>query len=483
MRATLHRWRNVNVFIAILCLLAAVGAQARSTTTTAFAALPKQQQATVDDLEKRTFAFFVDSANKANGLIPDHWPDDHQGDYFSSIASVGFGLTAYGIGVERGWMSRGDAVRRTLTTLKFFHDAPQGAAIDATGYHGFFYHFLDMNTGKRYGPRSWVELSTVDTTLLLGGVLFAQSYYDRDTRDEKEIRRLADEIYRAVDWQWASPRAPLVAMGWSPEAEFIHADWQGWTAWTQGYDATWGEFQGQTHLGFAPLFGHQYSHVWIDFRGIRDDYMRRHDLDYFENSRRATMAQREYAIHNPMQWTGYGSDIWGLTASNGPRKPLAPGEVNRYAGDAKTFYGYVARGAGLFHTIDDGTIAPTAAAASIAFAPGIAIPAIEAMQRLGDAVYTRYGFIDAFNQSFTFTDRPLRSGRIVPSLGWVDNLYLGIDQGPIVAMAENFRSDLVWRVMRKNIYIRDGLRRAGFTGGWLDADAAPSPGRKSLKRP
>ena len=496
-----------NLFrLAAACLLALCLSPSTSValapTTSAFAALPKPQQAMLDDLEKRTFEYFRDSSNPANGQVADHWPDDGKGDYFSSIAAVGFGLTAYGIGAERGWMKRAEAAKRTLATLKFFRDAPQGDEPDASGAHGFFYHFLDMQTGRRYGAKAWDELSTIDTTLLLGGVLFAQSYFDGKSKDEQEIRKLADEIYRRVDWKWASPRAPLVTMGWTPEAGFIHADWRGynegmllyvlalasptyaidpvaWKAWTEGYDSTWGTFQGQEHLGFAPMLGHQYSHVWIDFRGIRDDYMRAHDLDYFENSRRATFAQREYAIHNPLQWKDYSSTIWGLTACNGPRASTPKGEPDRYASDPKTFYGYIARGAGLRGTIDDGTIPPTAAASSIAFAPEIVIPAIEALStKYGDAVYTRYGFIDAFNPSFNYTDRPLRTGRIVPNIGWVDSLYIGIDQGPIIAMIENYRSDLVWKVMRRNPYIRDGLKRAGFTGGWLD-EAKPAAGRKS----
>ena len=476
------------VCVATLLSLAPAWAMAQPTD---YASLSDADKAMLDELEHRTFDFFHVSANAANGQVPDHWPQD-KGDYFSSIASVGFGLTAYGIGAERGWITREEAAQRTLATLRFFHDAPQGDAPDASGDHGFFYHFLDMKTGRRYGARRWVELSTIDTTLLLGGVLFAESYYDGQGADEKEIRRLSDEIYRRVDWRWASPRPPLVAMGWTPEAKFIRADWQGyneamllyvlalgspthavepaaWKTWTQTYDATWGSFQGQEYLGFAPLFGHQYSHVWIDFRGIQDDYMREHGSDYFINSRRATIAQREYAIHNPMHWTDYGSTLWGLTACNGPRAKTPPGEPDRYASDPKTFYGYVARGAGLHGTIDDGTIAPTAAASSIAFAPEIVVPAIAAMKhRYGTAVYTPYGFIDAFNPSFTFTDRPLRTGRIDPKVGWVDTLYLGIDQGPIVAMIENYRSDFVWKVMRRNPYIRAGLQRAGFRGGWLD---------------
>lgn len=458
----------------------------------AYAELPESQRRMLDDLEKRTFDFFRDAVNPGNGLVPDHWPHD-KGDYFASIASVGFALTAYGIGAQRGWMSRSQAARLTLTTLKFFSDARQDANADATGYRGFFYHFLDMESGRRYHVERWVELSTVDTALLLSGVLFSQSFYDRDTPIERQIRELADRIYRRVDWQWASPRPPLVAMGWTPEAGFNRADWKGyneamvlyvlalgspthpvdksaWGAWTQTYDNTWGSFQGQEYLGFAPLFGYQYSQAWIDFRDIQDEYMRRRKLDYFENSRRATFAQREYAIHNPMHWRDYGSNVWGLTACNGPRAQLKPGETDRYVSDPKTFYGYIARGAGIRGTLDDGTIAPTAASSSIAFAPNIVIPAIQSMiERYGDNLYTRYGFVDAFNPSFTFSDRPLRSGHVIPAKGWFDTIYLGIDQGPIILMLENYRSGLVWKVMRKNPYIRKGLERAGFTGGWLEA--------------
>jgi len=497
----------LTILLATLLVLASACGSARADgdNPSTFASLAKSDQVLVDDLEKRTFGFFRDSANQKNGLIPDHWPDDptdKSSDYFSSIAAIGFGLTTYAIGVERGWMKRNEAVKRTLTTLRFLMALPEGTEADAASYRGFFYHFLDMDTGRRYHSATWVELSTIDTTLLMSGVLFCESYYDRNNKDEKEIRKLAGDLYARVDWTWASPRPPLVSMGWTPEAGFIHADWQGydeamilyilalgspthpldassWNAWTQTNDRTWGSFQGQEHLGFAPLFGHQYSHVWIDFRGIQDDYIRGHGIDYFINSLRATLAQREYAIHNPLQWKDYGQDIWGLTASNGPRAPTKRGEVDRYAADPKTFYGYVARGAGLIGTIDDGTIAPTAAASSIAFAPNIAVPAIREMkQRYGDHVYTKYGFIDAFNPSFTFEDRKLRSGEIVPGVGWVDALYLGIDQGPIVTMIENYRSDFVWSVMRKNPHIRLGLERAGFKGGWLEAKPGARSGGK-----
>ncbi len=448
--------------------------------------LSPQQQALVDDLEKRTFEWFWQSADPKTGLVPDSAP----GHSFSSIAAVGFGLTAYGVGVKRGYITRQQAVTRTLATLRFFHDAPQNdSEDDASGYHGFFYHFLDMKTGHR-AMRS-VELSSVDTTLLLGGVLFAESYYDRDTPQEKQIRQLADAIYRAVDWPWMQPRAPLISMGWTPGGKFIPADWKGynegmlvyilalgspthpvkadaWQAWCATYPATWGTFHGQTFLTFAPLFGHQYSQTWVDFRGIRDAWSRQHGLDYFENSRRATYSQRDYAIANPGHWTGYGKNVWGLTASNGP------GHFNEQsAAGEREFNGYDARGAGLDYISDDGTIAPTAAGGSIAFAPEIAIPALAEMKRrYGAAIYNQYGFVDAFNPSFHLQTR-LRTGRLVPGLGWVDTVQLGIDQGPIVLMIENWRSDFVWKVMRRNPYIRRGLQRAGFSGGWLEHAATP----------
>jgi hypothetical protein len=466
-------------------------------STVEFPALPKTQQATLDDLEKRTFDFFIASSNSDNGQVPDHWAPGHENDpsFFSSIASVGFGLTAWGIGAERGWIKRDEAVKRTLATLNFFIGARQNEEKDASGAHGFFYHFLDMKTGERFEHAPWVELSSIDTTWFLYGVLFAQSYYGKNTKDEKEIRALADEIYRRVDWKWFSDGNPLVQGGWTPENGFDYNYYHGfseavglyilalgsptyalgpvtWKRFTQPFDKLWGEFQGQTYLSGSPMFWHQYAQSWIDFRGIQDEYMRGKGIDYFTNSQRAALAQREYSIHNPMQWKDYSGDIWGLTASNGPRGGTLAGQPDRYKNDVKPFYGYTERGAGLSRSIDDGTIAPTAAAASIAFAPQIVIPAIEEMERrYGDDLYTQYGFVDAFNPSFTFIDRPVRTGHVVPDKGWFDNLYLGIDQGPILLMIENYRSGLVWKTMRKNPYIREGLKRAGFSGGWLDQPA------------
>jgi hypothetical protein len=439
----------------------------------------------LDDLEHSTFEYFWETANPSNGLVPDHWPPGKHG--FSSIAAVGFALTAYPIGVERGWITRDQAEQRVLATLRFFSTAPQGTDEDAdSGYHGFFYHFLDMQSGHRYGR--WVELSTIDTTLLMAGVLFDGTYFDGDNPQEREIRTLAKKLYAAVDWRWAQVQPPLISMGWTPGGKFIAADWQGydeakllyilalgspthavrpraWKAWTSTYPLTWGSFMGsQPHIGFAPLFGHQYSESWIDFRGIRDAFMRAHGLDYFENSRRAVDGQHAYATATLGHFKGYDGNIWGLTACNGPGNTT----WLRPDGTDMEFHGYFARGADVGQIIDDGTIAPTAAISSIVFSPQLVLPTIQAMyRRYGHWLYGEYGFRDAFNPSFRL-DVPVRTGRVVPGEGWFDNEYLGIDEGPILLMIENYRTGFVWNVMRRNPYIRRGLVRAGFTGGWLD---------------
>jgi len=431
-----------------------------------------------DDLEKRTFNYFWETTNPANGLVPDTYPSGSD----ASIAAVGFGLTAYPIGVERGYIERRAARERVLATLKFF--------ADADNEHGFFYHFIDLKSGER-ARRS--EISTIDTTLLLAGVLFCQSYFDEDEPAEREIRSLADEIYRRVDWSWAANHPPAISMGWTPEQGFIRVDWLGydeamilyvlalaspthpvgpeaWRVWTSTYDKHWGTLYGQTHLSFGPTLGHQYSHVWIDFRGVRDDWMRRHDLDYFENSRRAAYVQRQYAIENPMHWRDYGANVWGLTACDGP------GRRARAAGSERRFYAYAARGVGLEGVLDDGTIAPTAALGSLPFAPEIVIPAAREMrERFGASIYSTYGFRDAFNPSVPSDPaQPASAG----DAGWVDRDYIGIDEGPILTMIENYRSGLVWRLMRDNPYIRRGLERAGFSGGWLTPPGESAKGEK-----
>ncbi len=430
------------------------------------------------DLEERTFRFFWETGNPKNGLIPDRYPTPS----FASIAAVGFGLTSYPIGVERGYISREAARVRVLATLRFF--------IAADNQHGFFYHFIDMRSGARANES---EVSTVDTALLLAGVLFVQTYFDSQDPQDMEIRALAEDIYRRVDWTWAQPRPPAVALAWTPEKGFAGLDWNGyneamlvyllalgspthpideqaWTLWTSTYDKFWGTLYDQTYLGFASLFGHQYTHVWVDFRGIQDSYMREHGLDYFENSRRATYAQRRYAIANPKQWQGYGKNVWGMSASDGPGPA---GESNE--GENRRFLKYAARGVALGRIVDDGTIAPTAAISSLPFAPEIVLPAtLEMYHRFGSSIYSSYGFLDAFNASVRGSQSQLQPAPALP--GWVDPDYIGIDQGPILAMIENYRSALVWRVMRGNSYVREGLERAGFSGGWLEeGPLGPTP--------
>ena len=431
----------------------------------------------LDTLEQRTFDWFWDTTNRETGLVPDRWPDVN----FSSIAAIGFGLTAYGVGAERGYITRRQARDRTLTTLQFLWHAPQSdAPRDVTGYRGFFYHFLDISRGRRYLQ---VELSSMDTALLMAGVLFAQSYFDQPHPEERQIRELADRLYRRVEWNWMQPRPPLVAMAWRPEDGMHTHDYEGyeeamilyvlamaspthaisaeaWTARTANYH--WDTFYGQQFINYAPLFIHQYSHVWIDFRGIQDGYTRDKGIDYFENSRRATYAQRAYAAANPNGFRGYDDQVWGLTASIGPGGGAAVVD-----GRPRQFQDYWARGASSGDIRDDGTIAPTAAGGSLPFAPEIVVPALKAMQRrFGGRLFQRYGFIDAFNPTFAAAGLPSRTGTVHPD-GWFAANYLGIDQGPIVLMAENHRSGLVWEVMKRNRYIVLGVCRAGFSGGWL----------------
>lgn len=432
----------------------------------------------LDTVETRTFRWFWDTTNPQNGLVPDRWPTKS----FSSVAAIGFGLTADIIGVERGYVARADAVTRVRTTLDFLYHAPQSAdAASVTGYKGFFYHFLNMDTGYRFQT---VELSTIDTSLLLAGILTCREYFTGTDPNEAAIRALADSIYTRVDWQWAVANPPYVSMGWTPEKGFIPSDWRGydeamilyvlalgspthpvspnaWAAWTATYQ--WHDFDGQPHVNFAPLFGHQYSQLWVDFRGIQDAYMRGHGIDYFENSRRATIAQRAYAVANPGKYRDYGANIWGLTASDGPIDSTLILD-----GTQRVFHTYMARGADADEIRDDGTIAPTAAGGSIAFTPELSVPALEAMRaKYGDPLFGQYGFLDAFNPSYHDARLHAQMGVIVDGVGWFDTDYLGIDQGPIIGMIENYRTGLIWKLMRQSPYIRVGLQRAGFTGGWL----------------
>lgn len=432
----------------------------------AYAVTP-EQQAFLDKLERDTFAFFWNETPATTGLTPDRLSQAG----ISSIAAVGFALTSYTVAAERGWITRPQAATRTLATLQFLWHTHQGPEASGTsGHKGFYYHFLDSKTGLRW-PGS--ELSTVDTALLMAGVLSCQSYFAQDAADEVAIRRVADQLYRRVDWAWATSRTrpPLLSMGWTPEHGYLDSDWRGyneamilyilalgspthaiqpaaWPAWTETY--RWDASDGFPRVAFDPLFGHQYSHVWIDFRRIQDAYMREKGIDYFINSTRATYANRAYCVANPAKWVGYDAQVWGLTASDGPGQAL-PAE-------AGPFRSYWARGAGPDKR-DDGTIAATAAGGSVPFAPELSIPTLTHFHsQFGDQLYGKYGFKDAFNLSFS-------AGA---SKGWFDDDYVAIDQGPILLMIENFRTDHVWRLTRASPYVRTGLTRAGFSGGWLD---------------
>jgi len=429
---------------------------------------PRLGEARLDSLQRHSFDYFLRETNPANGLVADR----SQPGSPASIAAVGFALAAYPVGVERGWMTRADALSRTLALLRFFWASPQNITPDATGHKGFYYHFLDMSTGKRAGLS---ELSTVDSTFLLAGMLAAAAYFDHDDQDEQAVRTLADALYRRADWAWACNGAATVAHGWTPEGGFLPYRWSGYdeatllyvlglgspthplpaesfTAWTSTYE--WRTIYGHELLYGGPLFIHQYSHIWLDMRGIQDAFARAKGIDYFENSRRASYVQREYAIRNPLEFAGYGENFWGLTASDGPGWTK-----RRIKGIERRFFDYMARGAP--YGPDDGTVAPWAVAASLPFAPEIVLPALLHFQDAHPQVNGEYCFKCSINLSFS---DEADSGS---HTGWTSRYHFGINVGPVVLMCENHRSDFLWRLMRTCPYVVTGLQRAGFTGGWL----------------
>jgi hypothetical protein len=417
-------------------------------------------------LQRDTFRYFWRETNPENGLIADNTAGP---DVPASIAGVGFALASYPVAVERSYVSRAQAIQRTLATLRFLWDAPHGPMPDATGHKGFFYHFLDVNTGRR----AWqCELSTIDTTILIAGVLTAAAYFDRLTKSEREVRRLADVLYRRVDWRWAQNGGLTVSHGWRPEAGFEKHRWEGYNEAlmlyvlglgspthplpTRSYDAwastyRWKKLYGYEFLFGAPLFMHQLSHVFIDFRGIQDTFMRAHSSDYFENSRRATYVQQHYALRNPKKFKDYGENVWGITASNGPGP-----KTRRVKGITRKFRGYLARG--VPYGPDDGTLAPWAVAASLPFAPEIVLPTLMHCERMYPQMENEYGLVCSFNPTF-----PVAGSKH----GWMSKDHFALDQGPVILMIENYRSGLIWRLMRRDPYIVSGLQRAGFNGGWL----------------
>jgi hypothetical protein len=414
--------------------------------------------------QEMAFRYFVENCNLQNGLIADtsrrHSP--------SSIAVVGFALSCYPIGVERGWMKRAEAASRTLAALRFFAQSLQGDKPGASGYKGFYYHFLDMDAGLR----EWQsELSMIDSAILAAGFLAVQTYFRGGVTEEAEIGLLADLLYRRMDWQWAQNGTLTVSQGWKPECGFLHYGWEGYSealimfalalgsptyplqpksyeAWTATYQ--WENLYGQEHLYAGPLFIHQFSHAWIDFRGIQDPFMRKKRCDYFENSRRAARIQRDYAIRNPREFRGYGPNYWGLSAGEGPGNA----SVNIH-GVKRLLSGYVARG--VPYGPDDGTICPAVVFGSLPFAPEIAWPAIREICESDSRIALSGRVPNGLNPTVTGDD----------ARGWISEGYFGLDQGLIVLMIENYRSQWFWNLMRECPYMIAGLREAGFTGGWL----------------
>ena len=413
-------------------------------------------EALLDSLQRTAFEYFWNEANPVNGLIRDR----SQSGSPCSIAAQGFGITAICIAIEHGWVSREEGLARIRLGLETLWNGNQGPdQFNMNGYKGLFYHFLDINSGVRVWSS---ELSTIDTALLMAGVLDARQYFGGSDPAEVELRALADALYQRVDWEWMVVRPNFICHGWKPESGFLANDWWGyneamilyilalgspthpvsplaWSSWVGGYN--WGTQYGYSYLIFPPLFGHQYSHCWIDFRDIHDQYMELRGITYFENSRRATLAAREYCIDNPFGWAGYGPDNWGLTASDDPG-------------------GYLAHGAPPAQN-DNGTITPTAAAGSIAFAPEVVIPALQNMYNTyGSMLWGEYGFKDAFN---------------LTQFWWGPD-YLGIDQGPIIIMIENYLNGSVWNRFMQNPDIRAGLAAAGFSTVSAAPDVMTGPG-------
>jgi len=423
-------------------------------------AISPEDELMLDSIQRKTFEYFRHEHHPEWGLVKDRAAEGAP----SSIAAIGFGIPCFAIGVERGWMAREEAARIVLNNLEFFINSEQSADPNATGYKGFYYHFLNMDTGTR----EWnCELSSIDTGLLMMGIIFARNYFNLDNETEARIRSLAANLLNRLDWSiFAMPpesRHPYtISMGWKPE-EGMH-DW-GWFGYNEAlflyvlaagtgmkdversYEAwlstyKWKEpYEGKAHVAFPPLFGHQFSHAFIDFRGLVDRYMKEKGIDYFENSRIATYVQQLYAIENPHGWLGYDSLCWGVTASDGP------GESYNF--DNKVFLGYAGRGAAgpEYNYFDDGTIAPYGALSSLPFAPEIVIPTARSMiERYGNRIWGKYGFYDAFN----------------PTVNWVNNDFIGIAQGPMMIMIENFRTGLVWNYMMQDPIIQDGLNKLGF---------------------
>ena len=403
--------------------------------------LSAQDEAFLEDLSQRSFRFFWEQADPHTGLVSDRarangtpYDQTHRSYNIASSAATGFGLTALCIAAERGWIERQAARRRVLATLRFYaHKSPHE--------HGWFYHFVDKETGER---RWRSEISTIDTALLLGGVLTARQYF----RSDAEIVRLATLIYERVDFQWMLVgETRLLSHGWRPETGFIKYSWDhysehtilqmlaigspthpitplAWHAWRRLYLT----YAGYTYMTFlrAPLFVHQYSQAWIDYRDQEEGWYPY--TNYHENSVKATRAHREFCISLSDKFPGYSSNVWGITASD-------------------SVSGYKAWGGPPFDPAIDGTVVPCAPGGSLMFTPDITLAALRTMhERWGERIYDHYGFVDAFN----------------PNTGWTSPDVIGIDVGITLLSAENLRTGNVWRWFMRNEEIPRAMRLIGF---------------------
>ncbi|HET7217388.1 MAG TPA: glucoamylase family protein [Vicinamibacterales bacterium] len=390
----------------------------------------------LEDLSRRTFTFFWEQADPATGIIRDRTrtdggPANENARNVGSIAAVGFGLTGLCIAADRGWQPRAQAIARAETTLRWFAERMPNE-------RGWFYHFVNLADGAR----AWQsELSSIDTALLLGGVLTVRRCFP----DDPDVVRYADAIYRRVDFQWMlAGDARLLSHGWKPESEFLAGRWdrycelmllyvlaiaspthpipaESWQAWSRPMMT----FQEFTYVSWSdPLFVHQYSHAWIDFRGRRDG--NGEGIDWFANSVIATRAHRAFCITLAGEFPGYSALIWGISASDSRK-------------------GYVAWGGPPRHQAIDGSVVPAAAAGSLMFDPAITVPAVREMQRrFGDRIYGRYGFADAFH----------------PTDGWTNPDVIGIDLGITLLSAENLRTGAVWNWFMQNPEVTGALARA-----------------------
>ncbi|HLA13349.1 MAG TPA: glucoamylase family protein [Pyrinomonadaceae bacterium] len=424
-------------FIAALLLLTALAVAAYPQAPR----LSTSDDAFLEDLSKRSFRFFWEQADPKTGLVADRarangtpYDPDHRSINIASSAATGFGLTALCIAAERGWADRTAIRERVLTTLRFY-------AEQSPHEHGWFYHFVDRQTGER---RWRSEISTIDTALLLGGVLTARQYFHRDS----EIVRLATLIYERVDFPWMlAGDSLLISMGWRPETGFFKHKWSHYSEHTilqllaigspthpinPGAWQTWQRlrltYAGYTYLTFprAPLFVHQYSQAWVDYRGWEESWYP--FTNYFENSVKATLAHREFCKSLSDRFPGYSENVWGITASDSAK-------------------GYRAWGGPPPSRDIDGTVVPCAPGGSLMLTPEIALQALKTMhERWGDRIYDHYGFVDAFN----------------PNTGWVNRDVIGIDVGITLLSAENLRTGNVWLWFMRNREIPRAMQRIGF---------------------